>query len=194
MARGRIEDGAVCGRRRRACRRNASRSLLRASPGGRSMRWNWRWNCATFIARRDKDSGGPISAVATTAKSPRPMRLSPAWAGRGRSNRSDRPCRQKAAPRTPPRRGQASKPQKSPAMWAERWRIRPDIERQESPAASPISPIIADPGMLVARILRAGIPHARIVSIDGVRRRGASRRSRRGDREGHPGAQRLRHR
>ena len=42
------------------------------------------------------------------------------------------------------------------------------------------------PGMLYGKILFAGRPHARIISIDTSAARGAARRARRDHRRGHP--------
>ena len=48
---------------------------------------------------------------------------------------------------------------------AERWRVRPDIEDKVAGKLAYLTDHRRS-GMLVARILRAGIPHARIVSVD----------------------------
>ena len=72
------------------------------------------------------------------------------------------PSQQRPAPRIAPRPRTV---EVSRAAMEERWRVRPDIEDKVAGRL----PYFTDhrrAGMFVARILRAGIPHARIVSVD----------------------------
>jgi nicotinate dehydrogenase large molybdopterin subunit len=87
-------------------------------------------------------------------------------AGLGRDKAIDEVC---AAP--PPLRPRPRRPRPpsiievSREVLAERWRVRPDMEDKVGGKLAYLTDH-RRPGMLVGRILRAGIPHGRIVSID----------------------------
>lgn len=87
--------------------------------------------------------------------------------GLGGERAIEQVCRALPKPR-PPAAGGARKPNTieiARNAFAERWRVRPDIVDKVAGRLAYLTDH-RRPDMLVARILRAGIPHARIVSID----------------------------